>query len=191
MRGMVFLVLLVLVTLVSSASAVTVIDFEDASPGDLPSDYYLDEGVLIGGPVGAQVWGYDFSNTCTSGDWYSPLEFTFVVPGDASTPGMTNYVALYNWFGPGNGFETDWWIVSAYDWTGDLIETKTLVGDGWLTFEACDIHKVVLDDVDNTAFAMDNLTFNSPTAAPGLPAIALVGAAPALGAVVRGLRRRR
>jgi hypothetical protein len=184
------LILFCVLTLCVPASA-TVITFEDAVQGPLASDFYASEGVLFGGPVGANVETYDLlGNVVRSGDWYSPLEMTLVMPGDVGTPGVTDYVSMYNWFGPGNGEETDKWTASTYDLGGNLIETKQLIGDGWLTFGTGAIHKVILDDMDDTAFAMDNFTFNGPTAAPGLPAVALIGAAPIVGGIVRRFRRK-
>jgi len=146
------------------------IDFEGPPTGATSGLDYLSQGIRFSGSAGVQEVNYGgaISEIITSGDWFSPLEMTFVDPGDSSVDATTDYVAMQNHWGPGGpGGGTDEWTASSYDINGVLIETKTLIGDGWLIFDTGAIHVLVLDDMNSTAFAMDNLTYNPPTTGGG------------------------
>jgi len=178
------------VLFLTSVAGATVLDFEGPPTGYIAGNEYVPWGVVFGGSAGVQEYNYGFvppSEIMTSGDWYSPLEISFVLPGNANAPAFTNYAALYNWFGPGNGMETDMLTATSYDLLGNAIETHQIVGDGWLTFNVGNIHKLVVDDMQNTAFTIDFLTFNTPVV-PEPAALSALG----LGLLgLLGWRRRR
>jgi len=151
--------LLILATFpLSTAGAQTVIDFEGPPTGPTSGLDYLNLGVRFGGPAGVQEYNYGGSMTeiTTSGDWYSALEMTFVDPSDPTIDATTSLVSMQN------RWAEDRWTASSYDLAGNLLETQVLDGVGWLTLSIGAIHRVVLDDVNSTAFAMDNLTFDPP-----------------------------
>ncbi|MFG0317221.1 MAG: hypothetical protein ACF8XB_08115 [Planctomycetota bacterium JB042] len=159
-----------LLLLAGVAAGQAVVTFEGAPSGVTTGLEYVAQGVVLSGPAGVQEFDYGGAVTevVTSGDWYSPLEFKFVVPGNASEAAVTTSVSLRNHFGPtGPGSGTDQWTATSYDQVGAVIETKQLVGAGVLSFDQGAIHRVVLDDVNGTAFAADDLTFEAPTACGG------------------------
>ncbi len=151
-------------SIVATASFATTLDFEGIPSGAITGYEYLANGVYFGGPAGAQVYdygsGFGITEILTSGDWYSPLVITFCAPGDSSIDAISNTVQFYNHFGPGNGLETDMLQAWAYDINGVQIDYQQLIGDGWLSF-AGGIHKVVVDDMQDTAFTIDDLSFQS------------------------------
>lgn len=151
----------------ADASAQIVVDFEGAPTGVATGLEYVAKGVVLSSAAGVAEFNYGGAITeiVTSGDWYTALEFKFVTPGSATEGAVTTSVSMTNHFGPtGPGGETDQWTATTYDLTGTAIETKQLVGDGVLTFNNGAIHRVVVDDVNGTAFAIDDLTFEPPTA---------------------------
>ena len=168
--GLLLLLSLALGALFAAPVAVaqpTVVDFEGAPTGFTNGDEYVAVGVVLGGVAGVQEFNYagGITEVVTSGDWFSPLEIRFVAPGDHATDGVTTAVSMRNHFGPGGaGSGTDVWTATTYGLDGAPIETKQLTGDGVLSFTVGEIHRVVLDDVGGTAFAMDDLTFEPPTA---------------------------
>jgi len=153
----------------ASSAQSTVLDFEGTPTGLLSGNEYVAQGVVFSSAAGVQEFLYvgAVGEVITSGDWFAPLEMRFVAPGTGANA-TTTAVSMKNHFGPGGaGSGTDVWTATTFEVDGSVIETKQLVGDGVLTFSVGAIHRVVLDDV-GTAFAMDDLTFEVPTAC-GLP----------------------
>lgn len=95
-----------------------------------------------------------------------------MVPG-SSTDGVTDYVKFY--YGDQSVDDDDVLTVTVYDINDNVLESTTvsLPGAGYVEFSyavAC-IHKIHIsvddDPVDNRGFAVDNLTYNIPTAPNG------------------------
>jgi hypothetical protein len=135
-----------------------IIDFEGPPTGGITGTEYASFGVLFSseGGSGAQEHNYGGSKTeiITSDDWYHPLVIDFVNPLDSSEKWIVTSVSMEN------HHEEDYWIVTAYDIYGSLLATEYVNYEAkWVTFEGIGkIHSIKID-ASQTAFAMDNLTF--------------------------------
>lgn len=175
---------------VASANAMTTIDFEGLPTGSITGSEYAALGVLFAseGGTGAQEYNYGagLTENITSDDWFRPLLIDFVNPSNSGEDWIVDYMSMQN------RFDEDYWLVTAYDISGSLLDTQIVdYQEQVVIFSGIgDIHSIKLD-AGQTAFAMDNFTFGGLKA----PGVIPVPSAVVLGSIGAGLvgcfRRRR
>jgi hypothetical protein len=118
----------------------------------------LGVGHATSGPNG--IGGVNASNQLSYG---TAVTATFTVPGDPSTPGVTDFVSVRGDTAPGSGTAT----LQAFDINGNLLgsDTKPDISGGLtLSLSIKGIHSIVVSETQaNIAF--DDFRFNSPIAA--------------------------
>lgn len=171
------LVLLLAVILMFSTiglAAPVTLDFEGSPVGWITGWEYSGYGVLFSsqGGSGAQEFNYGgwITEVITSDTWYHPLIIDFVNPSNSSEKWTVTSVSMEN------HFDEDYWIVTAYDLFGNLLDTKYVNYEvTWVTFGGIGyIHSVKID-ASQTAFAMDNLTFDGLSPVPEPATLLLLG----------------
>jgi hypothetical protein len=169
----------------------TTIDFEGSPTGSITGSEYAGLGVIFDSEGGSGALEHNYGGTLTenitSDDWYHPLLIDFVNPSNSGEDWIVDYVSMQN------KFDEDYWVVTAYDLNGSLLDTQIVnYQEQTVVFSGIgDIHSIKLD-ASQTAFAMDNFTFDGLGApgdvipAPGAVMLGSIGAG-----LVSWLRRRR
>jgi len=156
--SLVFLFTIIWMSTTFRVAKAVIIDFEGPPTGGITGTEYASDGVLFSSEGGSGAHEYNYggwiTEIITSDDWYHPLVIDFVNPLDSSEKWIVTSVSMEN------HHDEDYWIVTAYDFYGSLLATEYVNYEAkWVTFEGIGkIHSIKID-ASQTAFAMDNLTF--------------------------------
>ena len=160
-RPRAFMAIAMLGLFAASAGAAT-IDFEDYPSDTVITNQYLSLGVLFSGAAGdppPRIYDYvgGYGRVLRSHDWYAPMVISFVDPGNPNNYSPVSYIAFDN---PVDS-EVDYIAVNVYDQNDGLVYQYLSTSPEYVVINlgSAIAAYMVLDDAQNTAYIIDDLTF--------------------------------